>query len=32
MLHEYTELLYLPAVGVDPAVATAKRRVVTEAG
>ena len=32
MLHEYTELLYLPAVGVDPAVATPKRRVVTEAG
>jgi starch phosphorylase len=32
MLHEYTELLYLPAAGVDPAVATAKRRVVTEAG
>ena len=32
MLHEYAELLYLPAAGVDPAVATAKRRVVTEAG
>jgi starch phosphorylase len=32
MLHEYAELLYLPAAGVDPAIATAKRRVVTEAG
>jgi len=32
MLHEYAELLYLPAAGVDTAVATAKRRVVTEAG
>ena len=32
MLHEYAELLYLPAAGVDPAVATARRRVVTEAG
>ncbi|HYN48306.1 MAG TPA: alpha-glucan family phosphorylase [Candidatus Nanopelagicales bacterium] len=32
MLHEYSELLYLPAAGVEPAVATAKRRVVTEAG
>ena len=32
MLHEYAELLYLPAVGVDPAAAARKRRVVTEAG
>jgi glycogen phosphorylase len=32
MLHVYAELLYLPAVGVVPAVAAAKRRVVTEAG
>jgi starch phosphorylase len=32
MLHEYAELLYLPAAGVDPAVATPRRRVVTEAG
>jgi hypothetical protein len=32
MLHEYAELLYLPAAGVDLAVAPAKRRVVTEAG
>ena len=32
MLHEYAELLYLPAAGVDPAVTTRKRRVVTEAG
>jgi starch phosphorylase len=32
MLHEYAELLYLPAAGVDPVVAAAKRRVVTEAG
>ncbi len=32
MLHEYAELLYLPAAGVDPAVAKARRRVVTEAG
>ncbi len=32
MLHEYAELLYLPAAGVDPAVTTPKRRVVTEAG
>jgi starch phosphorylase len=32
MIHEYAELLYLPAAGVDPALATPKRRVVTEAG
>jgi starch phosphorylase len=32
MLHEYAELLYLPAAGVEPAAATVKRRVVTEAG
>ncbi len=31
MLHEYAEQLYLPAAGIAPA-ATAKRRVVTEAG
>jgi len=32
MLHEYTELLYLPAAGVDLAtVATARRPTVTEA-
>jgi starch phosphorylase len=32
MLHEYAELLYLPAAGLDPALAAPKRRVVTEAG
>ncbi len=32
MLHEYTEQLYLPAAGIDPAVAEARRHVVTEAG
>ncbi|MFH0750393.1 MAG: alpha-glucan family phosphorylase [Chloroflexota bacterium] len=32
MLHEYAELLYLPAAGIEPAGAPAKRRVVTEAG
>jgi len=32
MLHEYIELLYLPAAGLDPATAKTKRRVVTEAG
>ncbi|MFH1475505.1 MAG: alpha-glucan family phosphorylase [Chloroflexota bacterium] len=32
MLHEYAELLYLPAAGIEPAVAAARRRVVTEAG
>jgi starch phosphorylase len=32
MLHEYAELLYLPAAGVDFGVPAAKRRVVTEAG
>jgi len=33
MLHEYAELLYLPAAGVDGAAAAAtRRRVVTEAG
>jgi len=31
MLHEYAELLYLPAAGVDPAATPARRRVVTEA-
>jgi len=32
MLHEYAEQLYLPAAGIEPAVAEARRRVVTEAG
>ncbi len=32
MLHEYAEQLYLPAAGVDPAAASPRRRVVTEAG
>ncbi len=33
MLHEYTELLYLPAAGVDVvAAAAARQQVVTEAG
>ncbi|MCU0477249.1 MAG: alpha-glucan family phosphorylase [Chloroflexi bacterium] len=32
MLHEYAEHLYLPAAGIEPAVAEARRRVVTEAG
>jgi glycogen phosphorylase len=32
MLHEYTEQLYLPAAGVEAAVAAARRHVVTEAG
>ena len=32
MLHEYSERLYLPAAGVEPATATNGRRLVTEAG
>ncbi len=32
MLHEYTEKLYLPAAGIEPAAATARRAAVTEAG
>ncbi len=32
MLHEYTEVLYLPAGGMEPAVVAGKRPVVTEAG
>jgi len=32
MLHEYAELLYLPAAGIELSGATARRRVVTEAG
>jgi len=32
MLHEYVDLLYLPAAGVEPVAAAGRRRVVTEAG
>ncbi len=32
MLHEYSELLYLPAAGVEPDPEKPRRRVVTEAG
>ena len=32
MLHEYIEMLYLPAGGIEPAPVAAKRPVVTEAG